>query len=147
MTFSEEVQGVLHRALVGARELGHAAITPEHLALEIIREGETAAYLERYGTNLVAVESRLRDNLQSVASSRGEEFELKPTPAFQRVLRAAVDRTEGDRREYVMLRDLFLALIDDRNTAASAAILDATGEAEAFEELRAYRSPEERGAI
>jgi ClpA/ClpB-like protein len=66
MTLSDEVQGVLHRAFIGARELGHAVITPEHLALEIIREDETAAYLERCGTNLVAVESRLRDYLGRV---------------------------------------------------------------------------------
>jgi ATP-dependent Clp protease ATP-binding subunit ClpA len=139
MTLSDEVQGVLHRAFIGARELGHAVVTPEHLALELIREDETAAYLERCGTNLVAVESRLRDYLGRVDPVDDDELETQPTAAFQRVLRVAVERTEADRREYLVLRDLFLALIDERDSIASAAILDATGEIDLLEELRTYR--------
>jgi hypothetical protein len=147
MTFSDEVQDVLHRAIVGARELGHAVMTPEHLALELIREDETAAYLERCGTNLVAVESRLRAYLGRVETVDADELETKPSPAFQRVLRRAVEHTEADDREYLVLRDLFLALIDERDGIASLAIREATGEVETFEELRTYRSGEERGAV
>ncbi len=146
MTFSDDVQAVLHRAFVGARELGHAYITPEHVALELIREDETAAYLERCGTNLVAVESRLREHLQRIKSGGEGDAEPQPTAAFQRILRVAMEQTRADDREYVMLRDLFLALIDERDGIASKAILEATAELETFEELRTYRSGEERGS-
>jgi ATP-dependent Clp protease ATP-binding subunit ClpA len=146
MTFSDEVEGVLHRAYVGAREAGHARITPEHIALELIVEDETGTYLARCGTDLVAVESRLREYLGRIESSGGAEVDTQPTPAFQRIVQAAGQRTKADRREYLMLRDLFLALIDERGSTASVAILEATREPQAFEELRTYRSGEEPGA-
>lgn len=146
MTFSDEVQGVLHRAFVGAREAGHAIITPEHIALELILESETVTYLERCGTDLVAVESRLRAYLGAI-DHVANDLETKPNSAFQRVVRKAVQRTEADQREHLMLRDLFLALLDERGSVASAAILEATRESQNFEELRTYRLDEERGAV
>ena len=146
MTFSVEVEGVLHRAYVAAREAGHAKITPEHIALELIVEDETSTYLARCGTDLVAVESRLREHLGRIESNGGAEVDTQPTPAFQRVVEAAIQRTKADRREYLMLRDLFLALIDQRGSTASVAILEATREPQVFEELRTYRSVEEPGA-
>jgi len=143
MTFSDEVEGVLNRALVAASEAGHAKITPEHIALELLVEDETATYLERCGTDLVAVESRLREYLGRIESNGGADAEPQPAPAFQRVVEAALQRVEDDGREYLMLRDLFLALIDERSSAASVAILEATREPRVFEDLRAYPSEEE----
>ena len=145
MTFSEEVEGVLHRALVAACEAGHAELTPEHIALELIVEDETATYLMRCGTDLVAVDSRLRAYLEGIEQNGGAEVDPQPAPAFQRVVEAAIERTEDDGREYLMLRDLFLALIDERESKASVAILEATREPRAFEELRTYRWEEEWG--
>ena len=140
MTISDDLETVLHRAFVGAREAGHPIITPEHLALELIVEPEIAAYLERCGTNLVAAESRLRAYLGKIEPSREFEFETMPTWAFQRLVGLAIRHTEEDGREYVMIRDLFLAIIDERKTVASSAILDATPDPRVFEDLRAYRS-------
>lgn len=147
MTFSDEVTRVIERAYVGARELGHALFTPEHVALELIREAETADYLERCGTNLVAVESRLRDQLGLVEPVDPDRLETTTSPALERVLKRALKQVEADHREYLVLRDLFVALIDERGSAASAAILEATEQVESFEELRTYRSNEERGAV
>ena len=146
MTFSEEVEGVLHRAFVAACEAGHAELTPEHIALELIVEDETATYLMRCGTDLVAVDSRLRAYLERIEQNGGAEVDTQPAPAFQRVVEAAVQRTEDDGREYLMLRDLFLALIDEQGSNASVAILEATREPQVFEELRTYRWEEEWGA-
>jgi len=143
MTFSDEVQAVLHRAFVAACEAGHAEITPEHIALELIVEDETATYLERCGTDLVAVESRLREYLGRIEPNGGADVDAQPAPAFQRVVEAAIQRTEDDGREYLMLRDLFLALIDERSSTASVAILEATREPRVFEDLRTYPSEEE----
>lgn len=146
MTFSDDVEGVLHRAFVAAREAGHAKITPEHIALELIVENETGTYLARCGTDLVAVESRLREYLGRIGSNAGADVDTQPTPAFQHVVKTAIERTKADGREYLMLRDLFLALIDERGSIASVAILEATREPQVFEELRAYRSAEEPDA-
>src|SRR5215210_5627422 len=66
MTFSDEVQGVMNRAFVFATENGHEEITPEHVVLELMVEDETATYLARCGTDLVAVESRLRAHLSDI---------------------------------------------------------------------------------
>ena len=136
MTFSDDVESVLHRAYVAAREAGHAKITPEHIALELIVEDETGTYLTRCGTDLVAVEARLWAYLGRLESNGGVEVETQPTPAFQRVVETAIRRTQADGREYVMVRDLFLALIDERDSTASIAILEATREPQVFEELR-----------
>jgi ATP-dependent Clp protease ATP-binding subunit ClpA len=143
MTFSDEVERVLHRAFVAASEAGHAKITPEHIALELIVEEEPATFLERCGTDLVAVESRLREYLGRVEASGGAAVDAQPGPAFQRVVDAAIQRTEDDGREYLMLRDLFLALMDERSSTASVAILEATREPRVFEDLRTYPSEEE----
>ena len=140
MTLSDDLQAVLHRAFVGAREAGHPIITPEHLALELIVEPEIAAYLERCGTNLVAAESRLRACLGKIELAQESEFETMPTLTFQHLVGVAFQRTENERREYVMVRDLFLAIIDERKTIASSAILDATPDPLVFEELRATES-------
>lgn len=146
MTLSDDVEGVLHRAFVAAREAGHAIVTPEHIALELIAEDEVGTYLARCGTDLVAVESRLREYLGRIKSNVGAEVDTQATPSFQRVVTTAIQRTRTDRREYLMLRDLFLALIDERGSTASVAILEATREPLAFEELRTYRSAEEPDA-
>ncbi len=141
MTFSEEVEGVLNRAFVLASEAGHAQITPEHVALELIGEDEAASYLMRCGTDLVAVESRLREYLENIEPEG--EGDTHPGDELQRVIDAAMERTEEDDRECVMLRDLFVALIDDRETTASVAILEATREPEIFEDLRNHPWEEE----
>jgi ATP-dependent Clp protease ATP-binding subunit ClpA len=147
MTVSDDVQNVLHRAFVGAREAGHAILTPEHIALELIAEPETATYLARCGTDLVAVESRLREYLGKIETNANTGLETIPTPTFQRIVGSAFQRTQADHREFVMLRDLFLAIVDERKTIASSAIFDATRDLQTFEELRAFRSEEEPGAV
>jgi ATP-dependent Clp protease ATP-binding subunit ClpA len=145
MTLSDEVDAVLHRAFVAACEAGHTEITPEHIALELIDEGEIATYLTRCGTDLVAVDARLRAYLKRIEQNGGAEMDAQPASDFQQVVDAAIERTEGDSREHVMLRDLFLALIDEEGSTASVAILEATREPQVFEELRTYRSDEDPG--
>jgi ATP-dependent Clp protease ATP-binding subunit ClpA len=141
MTFSDEVQGVLNRAFLAASEAGHADVTPEHVALELIVEDETVMYLVRCGTDLVAVESRLREHLGEIEPDG--EADTQPGPELQRVVEAAIERTEDDGRDCLMLRDLFFALIDERDSIASVAILEATREPQIFEDLRSYPSEEE----
>ena len=143
MTFSDEVEDVLNRAFVAASEAGHANVTPEHIALELIVEDETSTYLVRCGTDLVAVESRLREYLGRIEPNGGTEGDTQPSPAFQRVVEAAFQLTEEDGRECLMLRDLFFALIDERGGTASIAILEATREPQVFEDLRTYPSEDE----
>jgi ATP-dependent Clp protease ATP-binding subunit ClpA len=141
MTFSEEVEGVLHRAFLLASEACHPEITPEHVALELIAEDETASYLMRCGTDLVSVESRLREHLGNIDADA--ESDTQPGAEFRQILDAAMERTEDDGRECVMLRDLFLALIDERESIASIALLEATSDPEALEDLRNHPWEEE----
>jgi ATP-dependent Clp protease ATP-binding subunit ClpA len=149
MTFSEEVEGVLQRAVGSAREAGHPQVTPEHIALELIVEEEAAMYLVRCGTDLVAVESRLQEYLSRVEPDEeadpefDAEGESEPSAAFHRVVEAAMQRTEDDGREIVMLRDLFIALLDEEHSEASFAIREATRDPEMFDDLRVYPWDEE----
>jgi ATP-dependent Clp protease ATP-binding subunit ClpA len=143
MNFSEEVDGVLGRAFSVAAEAGHAEISPEHVVLELIVEDETASYLMRCGTDLVAVESRVRDYLAGVEPGEDPEADPRPAPALERIIEAASERAEEEDRDCLMLRDLFYALIDDRESAAAVAILEATREPEVFDDLRAYPWEEE----
>jgi ATP-dependent Clp protease ATP-binding subunit ClpA len=136
MTLSEEVEGVLQRAFMAASEAGHPEITPEHVALELLVEEETASYLLRCGTDLVSVESRLREFLGSIEPEEDEAPDTQPGAEYQQVVDAAMERAEDDGRESVMLRDLFLALIDAEESIASIAILEATSDPEVLEELR-----------
>src|SRR3954463_15301227 len=99
MTYSDEVEAVLHRAFVAAREAGHEEITPEHIALELIVEDQTEAYLTRCGTDLVAVEARLRAYLARTQPGAGEDVDSQPDSAFQRVVETAAEQTEEDGRE------------------------------------------------
>jgi ATP-dependent Clp protease ATP-binding subunit ClpA len=142
MIISEEVEGVLHRAYLLASEAGHADITPEHMTLELIVEEETATYLERCGTDLVSVESRLREHLGEIEPD-AEAEEAQMSSELQRIVDAATERAEDDGRECMVLRDLFFALIDERDSTAAAAILEATREPQVFEDLQAYPSEDE----
>lgn len=142
MSFSEEVEHVLHRAAMAAGQAGHADITLEHVVLELMVEDETATYLERCGTELIAVESRLREYLGEIEPGDSEEV-ARPSPELESVLEAAFQRADDDGREYVMLRDLFFALMDERDAPATVAILEATREPQVFDDLRAYPSEED----
>lgn len=142
MIFSEEVEGVLHRASVAASEAGHASITPEHIALELLVEDEAATYLERCGTDLVAVESRLREYLGQIEPDDEAGEDAQPSAELQCVVEAAIQRTEDDDRDCMMLRDLFFALIDEPGSTARDAIFEATREPQVFQDLRAYPSEE-----
>ena len=147
MTLSDEVQMLLHRAFVGARELGHPIFTPEHIALELILHPEVSAYLERAGTDLVAVDSRLRAFLKAIRLDPVREGETVLTATFQRLINSAIERTIADGREFVMPVDIFVALLNETSTVSSTAILEATPRPEVFEELRTLRTPEERRAV
>jgi ATP-dependent Clp protease ATP-binding subunit ClpA len=136
VTYSEEVEAVLNRAFLLATEAGHAEMTPEHVVLELIAEEETAIYLERCGTDLAAVESRLRETLGEIEPDA--EGETLPSSVLSQVLDAAMERAEEDGRECLMLRDLFLALLEERDSTASLAILEATREPEVFDDLKSY---------
>ena len=124
----------------------HSKLTPEHLALELVREPEVAAYLEARGTSLAQVESALHRCIAAVEVRPGE-VETEAASSLQRIVQTAIRRTEVDGREYLMVRDLLLAVVDARETLASAAILDATQDATVFEELRTYRAADERRAV
>lgn len=100
---------------------------------------EVSLYLERCGTDLVAVESRLRQQLEDDAAEEEEASEdAQPSAAFHALVEAAMLRADEDERECVMLRDLFFAMIEEPEGAAGLAIREATRDPEIFDDLGAY---------
>lgn len=150
MDFSEEVAGVLHRAVLAANDAGQAVAMPEHIALELIVEDEAAMFLARCGTDLVAVESRLREHLESAGSEDEQDDpdgrgDAQPGAAFHHVIESAMQRAEDEGRDCLMLRDLFLALLDDedRESMVRIAIVEATRDPQALEELHSFPRDDE----
>ena len=104
LILSDEVEGVLHRALAMACEAGHAELTPEHVALELLFEDDTSTYLMRCGTDLVAVEARLREHLAGAEANSEADADAQPGPELVRLIEAATERAEDEGRENLMLR-------------------------------------------
>ena len=137
---SGEVETVLHRGFARAREANHLLMTIEHLAVEMLREQEVVRYLRDCGTDLDTLTALLEAKVASLRTAQIVTVGTQPSGEFSRVIRKSIDDAAKVGRESVMLSDLFLAILDERDGFTASLIVGQTPNPDAFEALRRARS-------
>jgi ATP-dependent Clp protease ATP-binding subunit ClpC len=113
-----KVLGIAHDLAV---HLGHEVVSPEHIAIGLLREGEgvAAAVLINRRVPFDTLEREIEAHL-SVTGSPGEPVtELSWAPASTRVLEQARVESSDLAHEYIGTEHLLLALLRDADGAAS----------------------------
>lgn len=112
--FTERARAALGLAHDIAREGGHGAVTPEHIALGILRHGDGVAVtaLRFHGVPLEPVEKEIVEQLGTLAAQSTEREPLLDARASKLLRDAAAVSGELDHR-YVGTEHLLLALLRD----------------------------------
>ena len=140
VAFSNEVKNLLHRAFAKAREAHHLSMTVEHLVLEMLGEEAVVRYLRGCGTNVETLRALLEAKVASFRTAQIDTVETQPNGEFSQVVRRAIDDAGKERRKEVVLHDVFLAILEERNGYAASLLIGQTSNPAAFEELRKERS-------
>lgn len=140
LEISAEVQALLHRTAVAARQANRAEITLEHLASELLAEPDFVSYLEGCRTNITAWRSGIDQRLAKVREVDPNALETKPSREFEQVIQGAFSDARKQRRPAILVSDIFLSLLDQRGSLTTAQLLEATDDPAQFEELRRNRS-------
>ena len=126
---SREVEVLLHRSFVSAREAKHASITVEHLVLEMLREAAIVAHLGDCGIGVEEMRTYLESKVSATAragESDGEDFDTQPTPDFQRVIQRAILGVQKQHRAEVTPFDVLTAVLEHKNSLAALWLLEAS---------------------
>ncbi|HEV8376417.1 MAG TPA: Clp protease N-terminal domain-containing protein, partial [Candidatus Polarisedimenticolia bacterium] len=96
-----------------ATSLGHPTVTEEHLTLALITQsdGVVPALLEQMGVDKNALESGVRELLNSAPRVAGTSSGPEPSAGLQRILRSAVEMAPQFSDEFVSSEHLFMAVV------------------------------------
>jgi ATP-dependent Clp protease ATP-binding subunit ClpA len=135
---SAEVEVVLDRCFVSAHGAGHHFITSEHMVLEMLKEAEFVRYLERSAVDVANLRAMLEKRVSVANSTKPATvtFDSRPTHEFRSVIGRAFEITEKANRRDVLLRDVFLALLDQESSFAASLLLQNDTSTKAFDRLR-----------
>jgi len=139
VAFSSEVDRLLHRAFAKAREAHHLSMTVEHLVLEMLREEPVLRYLRGCGTNVDTLRALLEAKVASFRTAQIETVETQPNGEFSRVVRRTIEDAGKQRRESIVLHDVFLAILEEPDGYAASLLVAQTSNPAAFEALRKER--------
>jgi ATP-dependent Clp protease ATP-binding subunit ClpC len=116
--FTPRASKVLSLARAEAKRRLHDGVSPEHIALGVLREGQgvAAAILQNRRVSLAALEQEISDQLPS-SGVAGQESETLPwTPSAARLLAQATREARLLHHAYVGTEHLLLALLRDANS-------------------------------
>ena len=138
--FSAEAKEVMHRGFASARAANHLSMTVEHLVLEMLRDKSVVGYLKKCGTDIETLKALLEAKVASFRTAQIQTVETQGNAEFTRVIRRAIDDAGRERRESIVLHDLFLAILEETTGFAASLLLQQTANPEAFEALRKERA-------
>jgi ATP-dependent Clp protease ATP-binding subunit ClpC len=112
--FTERMRKILARARTHAVLGGHSEVSPVHLALGLVDEGQgvAGAVLGTHRVNVADLRSELESRLPPHATRDEGEPEIPFTAAAKRVLERAMTEARELRHSYVGTEHLLLALFD-----------------------------------
>lgn len=111
--FSENLEKVLHQALVLANERNHEYATLEHLLLALIDDSDAAIVMLSCNVDLKVLKNNLLNYIDNDSSNKlknGFRVECKPTSSFQRVVQRAVLHVQSTGRGIVTGANILVAL-------------------------------------
>jgi ATP-dependent Clp protease ATP-binding subunit ClpC len=116
---TERSYRVLDLATLAARELGHSAVLPAHIALGLLREGEgvAATAIQTHGVVLKDLMKDLESALTTQAAGQSTKPEL--TPDAEQLIDRAVEEARSLGHPYTGTEHLLLALLRDPAASVS----------------------------
>ncbi len=114
-------QEALHRSQRLAEQHRHSEVDVEHLVLALIdqEEGVVRPLLERLGVSSTSLKTKLDEALKAKPTVEGAASERYISRGLKHALDHAFDLAEKMKDEYVSTEHLFLAAIEEKNTALS----------------------------
>ncbi|XCD42850.1 ATP-dependent Clp protease ATP-binding subunit ClpA [Candidatus Liberibacter asiaticus] len=120
--FSENLEKVLHQALVLANERNHEYATLEHLLLALIDDSDAAIVMLSCNVDLKVLKNNLLNYIDNDSSNKlknGFRVECKPTSSFQRVVQRAVLHVQSTGRGIVTGANILVALFSEPDSHAT----------------------------
>ncbi len=110
---STELEVLLHRCFVSAREARHRFVTVEHLVLEMLAEPPVTDHLAANSINIETLRADLKSRVAATEIVAGTgDFDTQPSIEFQRALQNAILNVQSKGNSEVSLLDLLTAILD-----------------------------------
>lgn len=128
--FTERAQDAAARAYEILQRYGHNQVDTEHILLALLEQtdGVIPTILERLGVDISLMRARideiLRQNPRTAAIYGGGTNQVFITPRVKRVIDLANDEANRLRDEYISTEHIFLAILNERNTAVAKILAD-----------------------
>jgi ATP-dependent Clp protease ATP-binding subunit ClpA len=124
MQNNPEIEQLIASAVKIAQIKKHEYVITEHLLLALIRYAPFRKVLEKYGTDVVLLETELDSYLDSVVSLvKANVAQPKKTNALERVFNRAVTQVLFTGRRTVTTLDVYLAMMAESNSHAQYFLL------------------------
>ncbi|KJZ80700.1 ATP-dependent Clp protease ATP-binding subunit ClpA [Candidatus Liberibacter solanacearum] len=120
--FSENLEKVLHQALVLANEKNNEYATLEHLLLALIDDSDAAAVMLSCNVNLAVLKDNLLNYIDNDSSNKLKDdfhVECKPTSSFQRVVQRAVIHVQSTGKSVVTGANIIVAFFAEPDSHAT----------------------------
>jgi len=111
---SPELEKVLHRCFVSARQSRHRIITVDHLVLELLSQPSVITHLTDKAMDIQALRSAVLAKVASteVAMADEPEFNTLPTQEFQRIVYKAIRVAQEKGRAEVSAVDMLAVALN-----------------------------------
>ncbi|MCC6803706.1 MAG: ATP-dependent Clp protease ATP-binding subunit, partial [Anaerolineae bacterium] len=127
--FTERAQDAAARAYEILQRYGHNQVDTEHILLALLEQtdGVIPQILERLTVDVEAMRSRLDEVLRAspkAAIYGGGANQVFITPRVKRIIDLANEEANRLRDEYISTEHIFLAILNERNTAVAKIMAD-----------------------
>jgi ATP-dependent Clp protease ATP-binding subunit ClpA len=119
MQNNPEIEQIIDASVKLARDRRHEYVMTEHVLLSLIRHDPFRRVLEKFGTDVVLLDSELDAYLESCASLiTTKDIQPKKTNALERVFNRALTQVLFTGRRTISTLDLYLAMMAENNSHA-----------------------------
>jgi ATP-dependent Clp protease ATP-binding subunit ClpC len=128
--FTERAQDAANRSIEILQRYGHNQVDTEHILLALLEqpEGVVPQLLEKLGASVTEMRGRLDEVLRhspKAAIYGGGTGQVFITPRVKRILELAQEEANRFKDEYISTEHIFLAILNERNTAAARILAEA----------------------
>ncbi|HJW83504.1 MAG TPA: AAA family ATPase, partial [Anaerolineae bacterium] len=129
--FTERAQDAANRSIEILQRYGHNQVDTEHILLALLEQsdGVVPQILERLGVDVNVMRGRLDEVLKHSPKvaiyGGGGTGQVFITPRVRRILELAQEEANRFKDEYISTEHIFLATLNERNTASARILADA----------------------
>ncbi|HLF28482.1 MAG TPA: AAA family ATPase [Anaerolineae bacterium] len=128
--FTERAQDAANRSIEILQRYGHNQVDTEHILLALLEQpdGVVPQILEKLGVDVDVMRGRLDEVLRhspKAAIYGGGAGQVFITPRVKRILELAQEEANRFKDEYISTEHIFLAILNERNTAAARILAEA----------------------